>query len=70
MVNHKNLHSRKSYYLVVGIFSLGIGMLIRSFFESTGLLSHGWITRDLPFWICFAVIIHFYVIRTEIIHKT
>jgi len=69
-VMNQNFHSRKSYYLVVGIFSLGIGMLIRSFFESTGLLSHGWITRDLPFWICFAVIIHFYVIRTEIIHKT
>jgi len=69
-VMKQNFHSRKSYYLVVGIFSLGIGMLIRSFFESTGLLSHGWITRDLPFWICFAVIIHFYVIRTEIIHKT
>lgn len=69
-VMKQNFYNRKSYYLVVGIFSLGIGMLIRSFSESTGLLSHGWITRDLPFWICFAVIIHFYVIRTETIDKT
>jgi len=68
-VMKRNFYNRRNYYLLVGIFSLGIGMLIRSFFESTGLLSHGWITRDLPFWICFAIIIHFYVIRTEKIQK-
>ena len=33
------------------------GMLCRAFLESTGILTHGWITRDLPFWLIFIMII-------------
>lgn len=51
---------KKNYYIAVGIFSMGIGIFIRALFESTGLLSNGWIIRDLPFWICFAILIHLY----------
>jgi len=53
-------HNSKMYPLVTGIFSMGVGLFARSFLEATGLLSHGWISRDLPFWICFAVIIYLY----------
>lgn len=49
--------NQKIYTLVVGILALGIGLFIRSVFESTGLISHGWISRDLPFWICFCIIL-------------
>ena len=68
-VMKRNFNNKKNYFLLVGIFSLGIGLLIRSFFESTGLLSNGWITRDLPFWICFAIIIYFNGIGTETSNK-
>lgn len=64
-VLRQNRSNKKNYHIVVGIFALGIGMFIRSFFESTGLLSHGWIIRDLPFWICFAIITFFYVNRVS-----
>jgi O-antigen ligase len=55
----KTYYSNKRLFsLVAGIFSLGIGLFARSFLEATGLLSHGWISRDLPFWICFSGIIY------------
>jgi O-antigen ligase len=52
--------NKKLYSLSAGIFSMGVGLFARSFLEATGLLSHGWISRDLPFWLCFAVIIYLY----------
>jgi O-antigen ligase len=48
------------YSLIIGILGLGIGLFVRSFFESTGILSYGWITRDLPFWIVFIIVIYLY----------
>ena len=68
-VMRQNLSNKKIYHLVVGIFALGIGMFVRSFFESTGLLSHGWIIRDLPFWLCFSILIYFYVNRLPNVSK-
>ena len=52
--------NRKIYFLIIGICATGIGLFARSFFESTGLISNGWISRDLPFWLCFAMIIHLF----------
>ena len=57
-VKNKYRKNKKYLYIIVGIFSLGVGLFVRSFFEATGLLSHGWITRDLPFWLSFSVIIY------------
>jgi hypothetical protein len=54
----ENKENFRIYYLIVGIYAMGLSMFIRSLLESTGLVSHGWITRDLPFWICFAIIIY------------
>lgn len=39
-------------------FFLIIGLLVRAVFEATGFLSYGWISRDLPFWIIFSVVIY------------
>ncbi len=48
------------YIVMISITGSGIGLVARSFFESTGLFTNGWITRDLPFWILFIVVIFFY----------
>lgn len=44
---HKNF-----YFLIWGIF---MGILIRSFFESNGIINRGWITIDLFFWIVYVI---------------
>jgi O-antigen ligase len=42
-----------SYPIIVAIYCIGIGLIYRSFFEVTGFISYGWISRDLPFWLVF-----------------
>jgi len=51
----------KNYSIVVGIYGTGIGLFYRSLFEVTGLLSYGWITRDLPFWVLMVVLLKLYL---------
>ncbi len=51
------LQSKQEYILSVAITGIGLGLFARSFFESTGIFTNGWIARDLPFWILFAIII-------------
>jgi O-antigen ligase len=51
---------RKNHVLMLAVLSIGTGLFARSIFESTGLLSHGWITRDLPFWLLFSFVIYHY----------
>ncbi len=64
----------KDYYFVsVAASSVGVGLFARSFLESTGLLSNGWITRDLPFWLVFIIVIYFYqnlIVRKKKIEET
>lgn len=55
---YKNDYNK--YILLTALTSIGIGLFIRGFFEGIGLLSYGWITNDLPFWIIFSVIIYYY----------
>ncbi|MBK9282742.1 MAG: O-antigen ligase family protein [Sphingobacteriaceae bacterium] len=55
IVKHKKLDE---YLIVVSSLGIGIGILIRSFFEVTGIITYGFITRDLPFWILFIIILH------------
>lgn len=43
--------------LIATIFSIGIGIFVRSFFEVTGYLLYGYITRDLPFWLLFIILL-------------
>lgn len=44
--------------LYSGILFIGAGVFLRGVFEATGILSHGWISRDLPFWLLFITVLH------------
>lgn len=48
------------YYLVVGIVSTMTGLFVRSLFDGINIMSYGWISVDLPFWVMFSIIIYFY----------
>ncbi|HEY6906843.1 MAG TPA: O-antigen ligase family protein [Ignavibacteriaceae bacterium] len=50
-------HDTKFYTLTVGIMAAGLGLFVRGIFEGIGLLTYGWITMDLPFWIIFTILI-------------
>lgn len=52
--------SKEYHILCVSIAGIGFGMFIRSFFEITGYLTYGFITRDLPFWLMFVILIKVY----------
>lgn len=52
--------NKEHFILAVTITGIGIGFLVRSFLEVTGLLYYGFITSDLPFWIIFAILITIY----------
>jgi O-antigen ligase len=56
----------QSYYVISsGIIAVGTGLFVRAFFEGLGLINYGYITTDLPFWICFIILIHLSQIKTE-----
>ena len=50
------------FYLSVAISGTGLGLLGRSLLEATSLISNGWITRDLPFWIVMITLAYLYKI--------
>ncbi len=57
----KHIKNKFEYtVIVIAITGSIIGLLYRSIFESTGFLTNGWITRDLPFWIIFSIVIYIY----------
>ncbi len=45
-----------NYILAVVLTAAGLGLFARSIFESTGIFTNGWITRDLPFWLIFIIL--------------
>ena len=52
----------KDYYVLsIAITGVGVGLLIRTFIEISGLLTYGYITRDLPFWLLFVILIKIYM---------
>ncbi len=54
----KNVDEFK-YIFTVSVLAMGSGDIIRAFFEPA-LINYGYITADLPFWMFFAIICHFY----------
>lgn len=46
--------------LNIAIFACVIGFFVRSMLEATGILTNGWVSRDLPFWILILMAFHFY----------
>jgi O-antigen ligase len=55
------------YLLNLGIFATGAGLFIRAFFDSVNILTYGYITVDLPFWILFIFIIYIKVNKTKLL---
>ncbi len=49
---------KELFYLSIAIKGTILGLFTRAFFESTGLLTHGWITRDLPFWLLIIILLY------------
>lgn len=50
----------EDYLIIVSAIGIGVGIFFRAFFEVTGIITYGFITRDLPFWILFIIVIHIY----------
>jgi O-antigen ligase len=50
----------QGYLIVVAIIGIGVGIFFRAFFEVTGIITYGFVTRDLPLWIPFLIVIHIY----------
>ena len=48
------------YVLTVAITGIGLAIFLRSFIEVAGYLLYGYITRDLPFWLLFSILIYIY----------
>lgn len=56
-MNEKNNRTQYVQFSAAAI-GIGIGLLFRAFFEVTGILTYGFITRDLPFWIIFLIVLY------------
>jgi len=48
------------YLMAVTMTGIGIGVFFRSFYEVDGVLTYGYITRDLAFWLIFIIQIFIY----------
>lgn len=46
--------------VVIGITGLGVGLFFRSFFETMGIMTYGWIMNDISFWLCFISVVFIY----------
>lgn len=55
----KNLYS-EVYKVTLAFIAVGIGTFFRAFFEVSGIMSYGYISRDLPFWLIFISLIYLY----------
>ncbi|MBV6512841.1 MAG: hypothetical protein FMNOHCHN_02359 [Ignavibacteriaceae bacterium] len=52
LFNESRVNKNQELHLLSGLVIAVIsGIFIRSIIEATGILSHGWISRDFPFWI-------------------
>jgi O-antigen ligase len=53
------------YLLSVALTGIGLGIFIRAFYEVTGIMSYGYITRDLPFWLLLNILMYINVKYSE-----
>lgn len=53
------------YLFALGLFSIGILVFVRSFFEVEGVFAYGYISRDLPFWISYVILAYLYKYRQQ-----
>jgi len=57
------------YLLAVGLTGIGFGIFIRALYEVTGIMSYGYITRDLPFWLLLSILLYVNVKYSELDSK-
>ncbi len=60
--------NKRMYLLNLGIFSIGSGLFIRAFFDSVNIMTYGYITNDLPFWILFITIVYFNMNKLKLLN--
>lgn len=53
------------YLLSVALTGIGIGIFVRAFYEVTGIMSYGYITRDLPFWLLMSILLYINVKNSD-----
>lgn len=63
-MNRYKLVNLKLYSLLVGITSIGLGMFTRAHLDNVNIITNGFITTDLPFWIIFGIL-SFLFLKTE-----
>ena len=69
-INLTRLGNKNYFILCVAVTAIGAGVFVRSFFEITGYLTYGFITRDLTFWLMFVVLIYIYQkFKIEVLQK-
>lgn len=57
----KKFRLNEEYKLIIlAIFASGVSMFVRAGIESIGILSYGFLSNDLPFWLYFSILIRFY----------
>ena len=54
-------YNRKIYLLIIGITSAGVGMFVRGFFSGISIITYGWLSVDLPFWMIFGILSYYYL---------
>jgi O-antigen ligase len=53
-------YDKVKYINTLILSAIGAGLFIRGFFEGINLITFGWITMDLPFWLVFASLIYYF----------
>jgi len=57
----KAIPGNRVLYLLILTISAALGsMFVRCIFDSIGILTYGFLTNDLPFWLMFSILIFFY----------
>jgi len=65
-IGYKTIRLAKSfqkevYLLVIGITAAGAGMFVRGIFEGISIITYGWLSVDLPFWMIFGILSFYYL---------
>ncbi len=60
VLHHLKKTIDNSYYLIVGVISTMTGLFVRSLFDGINIMSYGWISVDLPFWLLFSILAYYY----------
>lgn len=57
------INESSNFPFLISVLGILIGALARSFFEITGIITYGFLTRDLPLWIILIVTTYIYQIE-------